>query len=158
MGSPLSLSYRERDFESLIKGLRAQSSSDQATILVFAGGTPEATQKAAQLLARDLGAQLMVMHLQTLASRFIGETEKNLDALFQRAQAAEAVLFFAEADALFGTRTDVRDAEDRYANLDSAELLRRIERYQGIVILASNTAQNLKDRLRARLIHVQFDA
>ena len=89
-------------------------------------------------------------------SKYIGETEKNLSRLFHKAEHKNWILFFDEADALFGKRTDIRDAHDKYANQEVAYLLQRIEGYQGLVILATNQRGNIDDAFARRfqsLIH-----
>ncbi len=85
-----------------------------------------------------------------MVSKYIGETEKNLDALFASAEKKGWILFFDEADALFGKRTEVKDAHDRYANLEVSYLLKRIEDYNGLVILASNMKGNIDDAFTRR--------
>lgn len=83
--------------------------------------------------------------LSRVVSKYIGETEKNLSRLFDKAEDKSWVLFFDEADALFGKRTDIRDAHDKYANQEVAYLLQRIENYRGLVILATNQRSNIDD-------------
>ena len=83
--------------------------------------------------------------LSRVVSKYIGETEKNLSTLFEKAENKEWILFFDEADALFGKRTDIRDAHDRYANQEVSYLLQRIEGYRGLVILATNQRGNMDD-------------
>ncbi len=94
-------------------------------------------------MAHALLADLLVIDLARLVSKWIGETEKNLAAAFDQAEGTGAVLFFDEADALFGKRTEVSDAHDRYANIESAYLLARLERFDGVAILATNLRGNL---------------
>lgn len=106
---------------------------------------------AAQFIASELQLSLMRIDLAALVSKYIGETEKNLERVFAEAQAKGAVLFFDEADALFGKRTDVRDAHDRYANLEVSYLLQRIEEYAGVVILTSNHRHNIDPALLRRM-------
>lgn len=84
-------------------------------------------------------------------SKYIGETEKNLNTIFSEAQAGNAILFFDEADALFGKRSEVKDARDRYANIEVAYLLQQVESYDGVVILATNFRHNLDDAFTRRL-------
>jgi SpoVK/Ycf46/Vps4 family AAA+-type ATPase len=91
---------------------------------------------AAQTVARDLGKDLYRVDLGAVVSKYIGETEKNLRRVFDAAKRSGAVLFFDEADALFGKRTEVHDSHDRYANTEINYLLQRIEEYPGLVILA----------------------
>jgi SpoVK/Ycf46/Vps4 family AAA+-type ATPase len=106
---------------------------------------------AAQVLARRIGHDLYRVDLSRVVSKYIGETEKNLDALFEEAAAANAILFFDEADALFSRRTEVRDAHDRYANVETGFLLQRMESHPGISILATNLRKNLDDAFLRRL-------
>lgn len=101
-------------------------------------GTPAQKSAAATWLAGRLGLTLHRVDLATVTSKYIGETEKNLSNLFERAERQDWVLFFDEADALFGRRTEVSDAHDRYANESTDYVLQRLERYEGLVILASN--------------------
>ena len=126
----------------------------------FTARRAAARHSAAHVLAQALGRDILRIDLAQVVSKYIGETEKNLDALFERAEQTGAILFFDEADALFGKRTDVKDAHDRYANVDIAYLLQRIEAYEGLVILATNlrdeddeadAAEDWRRRLRRRV-------
>ena len=103
--------------------------------MLFSGPSP-AAKKSATALAHAMGKDLMRIDLSAVVSKFIGETEKNLARIFARAETADAVLFFDEADSLFGKRTNVSDAHDRFANIDTNYLLRRFEDFNGPVILA----------------------
>jgi SpoVK/Ycf46/Vps4 family AAA+-type ATPase len=89
--------------------------------------------------------------LASLFSKWVGETEKNLERVFHAAESANAVLFFDEADVVFGKRTEASDASDRYANLETAFLLQRIEEYEGVVVLATNLRSNIDDAFIRRL-------
>ncbi|HET7822159.1 MAG TPA: ATP-binding protein [Ornithinibacter sp.] len=104
-------------------------------LLVAPSGT--GTALAARAVAAAVGSDLLTVDVSRVVSKWIGETEKNLAAVFDTAERSRAVLFLDEADALFGTRTEVSDAHDRYANLETAWLLQRIERFEGIVVLAT---------------------
>jgi SpoVK/Ycf46/Vps4 family AAA+-type ATPase len=106
--------------------------------------------QAAELLARDAGSKVLTIDLSRVVSKYIGETEKNLDAVFKDAERAGAQLFFDEADALFGKRTDVTDDHDRYANEVIDYLLQRIEAHSGIMILASNHRPDIDAALLKR--------
>lgn len=106
---------------------------------------------SAQVIARELGVDLMQVELSRCVSKYIGETEKNIDSCFAAAEAASAVLLFDEADALFGKRTEIRDAHDRYANVEVAYLLQRIEAFDGLVILTSNLKTNIDAAFLRRL-------
>ena len=111
--------------------------------LLFSGLPGTGKTLAAEVVANALHADLLVIDLARLVSKWIGETEKNLAAAFDQAEGTGAVLFFDEADALFGKRTEVSDAHDRYANIESAYLLARLERFDGVAILATNLRGNL---------------
>jgi SpoVK/Ycf46/Vps4 family AAA+-type ATPase len=106
---------------------------------------------AAQVLAAELGLDLFSVDLAQIVSKYIGETEKNLDRIFTAADGSNAILFFDEADALFGKRSEVSDSHDRYANIEVAYLLQRMEGYPGAVILATNFRRNIDDAFIRRL-------
>jgi AAA+ superfamily predicted ATPase len=105
----------------------------------------------AMLLGKYTGKDVFRIDLSRVVSKYIGETEKNLSRLFDKAENKNWILFFDEADALFGKRTDIRDAHDKYANQEVAYLLQRIESYNGLVILASNQRANIDDAFVRRL-------
>jgi len=105
---------------------------------LFHGPAGTGKTLAAHVLARSLSLPLYRIDLAAIAGKYIGETEKNLAALFERAEREGAALFFDEADALFGKRTDVRDSHDRYANAAINDLLQRIEAFEGVLILAAS--------------------
>ncbi|WP_340115190.1 ATP-binding protein [Pelagibius sp. 7325] len=107
-------------------------------VCLFAGPSGTGKTLAAETLARQLKRPLQRIDLAAVVSAYIGETEKNLSIILQRAQAAGAILLFDEADALFGKRTDVKDSHDRYANQEVSYLLDRLARYPGLVILTSS--------------------
>ena len=111
--------------------------------VLFDGPQTSGKRQAAEVLAKETGKELHRVDLSQVVSKYIGETEKNLQKLFERAKEQGWILFFDEADALFGKRTDVKDSHDRYANLDTNFLLRQIEIHPGLVILATNKKQNL---------------
>lgn len=104
----------------------------------------------ASLIGKKIGADVYQIDLSKVVSKYIGETEKNLSRVFDRAENKDWILFFDEAEALFGKRTSVNDAHDRYANQEVAYLLQRIEAYNGLVILASNLKSNLDDAFTRR--------
>jgi AAA+ superfamily predicted ATPase len=108
----------------------------------------------ATVLGKATGRQVYKVDLSSVVSKYIGETEKNLASLFDRAEHKEWILFFDEADALFGKRTQVRDAHDRYANQEVSFLLQRIETYNGLVILASNLANHVDEAFARRFEHL----
>lgn len=121
--------------------------------LVALFGGPSGTGKTmtAEVIAADLGVDLLRVDLQAVVSKYIGETEKNLELVFTAASAGDCVLLFDEADALFGTRAKVSDARDRYANLEVSFLLQRLETYDGFVILTTNFQGNIDNAFLRRL-------
>ncbi|MCA9662287.1 MAG: ATP-binding protein, partial [Myxococcales bacterium] len=118
---------------------------------LFAGPPGTGKTMAAECLAADLGLPLYRIDLSQVVSKYIGETEKNLREVFVAAEARDLVLFFDEADAIFGKRTEVRDAHDRYANLEVSYLLARMERARGLMILATNRKEDLDPAFLRRL-------
>jgi len=106
---------------------------------------------AAGVLARVAGRPLLRVDLSQIVSKSIGEIERNLARSFERAEGEGAILLFDEADALFGKRSDVRDAHDRYANLEAGSLLQRIEAHRGLVILTTNHASHIEAAFLRRL-------
>jgi SpoVK/Ycf46/Vps4 family AAA+-type ATPase len=114
---------------------------------------------AAEALAADLGKDLYKVDLTSVVSKYIGETEQRLERVFQSAAQTQAVLFFDEADSLLGKRSEVRDAHDRYANIEVSYLLQRMESYDGLIVLATNLPGNLDDaflRRMAAIVRFQF--
>lgn len=118
---------------------------------LFAGDSGTGKTMAADIIAHELGLDLYKINLSTVVSKYIGETEKNLSRIFHEAETSNAVLFFDEADALFGKRSEVKDSHDRYANIEISYLLQRMEAFAGIVILATNLRANLDDAFTRRL-------
>jgi len=119
--------------------------------LLFTGQPGTGKTLSAEVLAQALDVDLLVVDLSRVVSKWIGETEKNLSAVFDAAERGQAALFFDEADALFGKRTEVTDAHDRYANLETAYLLTRLEQFEGLAILATNLRQNIDAAFLRRL-------
>ncbi len=118
---------------------------------LFAGSSGTGKTMAADIIANALGLDLYKIDLSGVVSKYIGETEKNLNHIFAEAESANAILFFDEADALFGKRSEVKDAHDRYANIETAYLLQKMEEYSGAVILATNLKMNLDDAFVRRM-------
>jgi AAA+ superfamily predicted ATPase len=123
----------------------------KGVLALFAGPSGTGKTMAAEILARELGLDVYKIDLSAVVNKYIGETEKNLEKLFTEAQDSDAILFFDEADALFGKRSGVSDAHDRYANIETAYLLQRTEEYNGLVILASNLPKNMDEAFVRRL-------
>jgi hypothetical protein len=138
------LVYQEWGFDGKLamgKGLNA----------LFAGPSGTGKTMAADIIAGELGLDLYKIDLSGVVSKFIGETEKNLARIFTEAETSNAILFFDEADSLFGKRSEVRDSHDRYANIEISYLLQRMEEYDGVVILATNLRKNMDDAFVRRM-------
>ncbi len=118
---------------------------------LFAGGSGTGKTLASEVIARDLGLDLYLVDLSTVVDKYIGETSKNLERIFDEADRVNGVLLFDEADALFGKRSAVSDAKDRHANVEVAYLLQRMETFDGVAILTTNLAANLDDAFMRRL-------
>jgi SpoVK/Ycf46/Vps4 family AAA+-type ATPase len=118
---------------------------------LFTGISGTGKTMAAQVIANDLKLDLYRVDLSRVVSKYIGETEKNLARLFDAAEESNTILLFDEADSLFGKRTDVKDAHDRYANVSIAYLLERLESYEGLVILSTNSKNSLDKAFIRRL-------
>ena len=132
-------------------GLGRKLVSGQGVTTLFAGPPGTGKTMAAEIIAGELGLDLYKIDLSTIVSKYIGETEKNLERIFTEAESSNAILFFDEADALFGKRSEVRDSHDRYANIEISYLLQRMEAYDGVTILATNLRANLDDAFTRRL-------
>jgi hypothetical protein len=118
---------------------------------LFAGESGTGKTMSAEVIAASLGLDLYTVNLATVVDKYVGETEKNLERIFTEAAGVNGVLLFDEADAIFGKRSEVRDAHDRYANIESAYLLQRMETFDGIVVLATNLRANLDEAFTRRL-------
>jgi hypothetical protein len=125
-------------------------------VALFSGPSGTGKTLAAEVVAGELGLDLYKVDLSSVVSKYIGETEQNLEKIFEAASAGDLVLFFDEADALFGKRSEVSDAHDRYANIEVAYLLQRLETYDGLVVLATNLQRNI-DEAFLRRISVSID-
>jgi AAA+ superfamily predicted ATPase len=119
--------------------------------VLFSGPSGTGKTMAADIIARGLNLDMYKIDLSMVISKYIGETEKALSRIFKDAEECNAVLFFDEADAIFGKRTEVRDAHDRYANIEINYLLQKMEEHEGIVILATNMSKNIDDAFLRRM-------
>jgi SpoVK/Ycf46/Vps4 family AAA+-type ATPase len=119
--------------------------------VLLSGATGAAAEQAAAAIAAQLGVHSLRVDLRSVANRHAGEAEKSLDAVFKDAEHTNAVLFFDEAEALLGKRSGVKDAHDRYANIEVSYLLDRIEAFGGLVILATNTTAGIDPAVLRRL-------
>jgi hypothetical protein len=147
----VSAHLRHRDLVLSAWGYERTVGPGQGLKILFFGDSGTGKTMAGRVLARELGLDLYRIDLAAVVSKYIGETEKNLDVIFEAATGSNAILFFDEADALFGRRSDVGDAHDRYANIEVAYLLQRMETYAGAVILATNFRSNIDDAFLRRL-------
>jgi SpoVK/Ycf46/Vps4 family AAA+-type ATPase len=118
---------------------------------LFTGPSGTGKTLAAEVIAHALEFDLLKVDLAAVVSKYIGETEKNLQRVFDSADRADCILFFDEADAVFGKRSEIKDAHDRYANIEVNFLLQRLDEYEGVAILASNLAQNIDEAFARRL-------
>jgi hypothetical protein len=132
-------------------GLGRRASLGRGVQALFLGPSGTGKTLAAEVVAGAVGMDLMKVDLSTVVSKYIGETEKHLGRLFDGAERSGSILFFDEADALFGKRSEVGDAHDRYANIEVSYLLQRVEEYAGVVILATNFAQNIDEAFQRRI-------
>ncbi len=141
--------HRQRVYDDW--GLRRGGGRGEGIAALFGGESGTGKTMAAEAVAGVLGLDLYTVNLATVVDKYIGETEKNLERIFTEAEGVNGVLFFDEADALFGKRSDVSDAKDRYANVEVAYLLQRMEQFDGIAILATNLRGNVDDAFTRRL-------
>lgn len=149
------VTQRHRVFDEW--GFGQKLSYGKGVSALFSGPSGTGKTMAAEVIANELGLDLYKIDLARVVSKYIGETEKNLDRIFEAATNANAILFFDEADALFGKRSEVHDAHDRYANIEISYLLQKMEAYEGVTILATNLRKNLDDAFMRRLAFiVQF--
>ena len=128
-----------------------RSSRGRGITTLFAGESGTGKTLSAEVIAHDLGLDLYVIDLSTVVDKYIGETEKNLDRIFSEADRINGVLLFDEADAIFGKRSEVRDARDRYANVEVAYLLQRMERFDGLAVLTTNLRSNIDESFTRRI-------
>ena len=132
-------------------GMRPGGGRGHGVVALFAGDSGTGKTMSAEVVAGGLGLDLYVVDLSTVVDKYIGETEKNLERIFRAAAGTNAVLLFDEADAVFGKRSDVKDAHDRYANVESAYLLQCMETFDGLAVLATNLRANIDEAFTRRL-------
>jgi len=151
-----------REIQEIIQGMQAltrvhyewgtaRAWNESGLCALFAGPPGTGKTMAAEVIAAELDLPLYRIDLSQVVNKYIGETEKNLCRLFNAADTSDVLLFFDEADALFGKRTEVKDAHDRYANLEISYLLERMERFKGLAVLATNRKQDLDEAFLRRL-------
>lgn len=132
-------------------GFQEQVAYGRGISVVFAGSPGTGKTMAAQALAGELGMELYKVDLSCIVSKYVGETEKNLDEIFEQASKSQVILFFDEADVLFGKRTETKDSNDKYSNMEAAFLLQKMEAYEGIAILATNLFHHFDEAFKRRL-------
>ena len=132
-------------------GMRPGGGRGRGVCALFAGDSGTGKTMSAEVVAADLGLDLYTVDLATVIDKYVGETEKNLERIFSEAAGINGVLLFDEADAIFGKRSEVKDAHDRYANVESAYLLQRMESFDGLAVLSTNLRANLDDAFTRRL-------
>ena len=152
----LSLPKPLQEIHALLNDIQKKSATSKKKInngtrILFNGPKNSGKTTMATMLAIQAGKELYKVDLSKLVSKYIGETEKNLSTLFQVAEDKEWILYFDEADALFGKRTEVKDSHDRYANLEVSYLMQRMEDHNGLIILASNKKTNKDSAFLRRL-------
>ncbi len=135
----------------VVKPKRGTGATGVCVLLTGPSGTGKTM--AAEVLAEELRLDLYRIDLSTVVSKYIAETEKNLNRIFEAAEEGGSILFFDECDALFGERTDVKDAHGRYANIEVNYLFQRIDAFKGLVLLATNSRRNIE---KTFLRHIQF--
>ncbi|MEU2246956.1 ATP-binding protein [Streptomyces sp. NPDC019224] len=149
--SDLALRARHRDQVLGRWGMRPGGGRGRGIVALFAGESGTGKTMSAEVVAADLGMELYVVDLSSVVDKYVGETEKNLERIFVEASDVNAVLLFDEADAVFGKRSQVKDAQDRHANVESAYLLQRVESFDGIAVLTTNLRANLDEAFTRRL-------
>lgn len=142
---------RQRDLVLGEWGMRPGGGRGRGIVALFAGDSGTGKTMSAEVLAGELGLDLYTINLATVVDKYVGETEKNLERIFTEADQVNGVLLFDEADALFGRRSEVRDAHDRYANIEVAYLLQRLETFEGLAVLSTNLRANVDDAFARRL-------
>lgn len=137
--------------------LASRASRGRGVTVLFAGDSGTGKTMSAEVVAGSLGLDMYVIDLSSVVDKYIGETEKNLDRIFVEAERVNGVLLFDEADAIFGKRSEVRDARDRYANVEVAYLLQRMEQFEGVAILTTNLRANVDEAFLRRIdVLVEF--
>lgn len=135
-------------------GFEKKLSLGKGLNVLFSGAPGTGKTMAAEVLANEVKLDLYKIDLSSVVSKYIGETEKNLKKIFDEAETSNSILFFDEADALFGKRSEVKDAHDRYANIETGYLLQKMEEYEGVVILATNLSKNIDGAFLRRMRYV----
>jgi len=133
----------------VLSALKKQPDTNQ--IVLLTGRNPALKSFVLNWLGSSLNREIYRIDLSMVVSKYIGETEKNLSVLFEKAESKQWILFFDEADALFGKRTQVSDSHDKYANQEVSYLLQKMEKYRGLIILSANTKAGLRKILISKV-------
>lgn len=155
-----SLLIKDKEFQKVIEiqnsiaSSKSLSKDETNDLILFHGPSGTGKTLTATLLGKYTNKNVYRVDLSLIISKFIGETEKNLANVFNKAQNKDWILFFDEADSLFGKRTNVKDAHDKYANQEVSHLLQRIENHPGVIILSINQSNNIDDSFLRRMKHV----
>ncbi|MCE6995312.1 ATP-binding protein [Saccharothrix sp. S26] len=131
--------------------MRPGGGRGRGVVALFAGESGTGKTMSAEVVAGEIGMDLYVVDLSTVVDKYVGETEKNLERIFTEAAGVHGVLLFDEADAVFGKRSEVQSAHDRYANVESAYLLQRMESFDGIAVLTTNLRSNVDEAFTRRI-------
>jgi AAA+ superfamily predicted ATPase len=140
--------------QTKIKDFRAGTGAGSLVLT----GNPSSSRTVAEAIAHEMGSQLLHIDLNAVVSKYIGETEKNLRRIFDEAESSQAILFFDEADALFGKRSEVKDSHDRYANTAVDDLLCRLGSFPGLVIFAASSIVELPQHLPCHIVELNVNA
>lgn len=141
--------YREKLLDHL--GPAFKNASNCGVRALFTGRSGTGKTLAARILAAELGMDIYRVDLASIVNKYIGETEKNLNKVLTRAEALDVILLLDEGDSLLGGRTEVKNANDRYANLETNYLLQRLEHYQGIILVTTNLSDNIDKAFQRRM-------
>ncbi|MCP4368474.1 MAG: ATP-binding protein [Deltaproteobacteria bacterium] len=141
--------YRSIVFDNW--GFERKLSLGKGLNILFSGPSGTGKTLASEILAKELHLDLFKIDMSNVVSKYIGETEKNLSEIFKEAETSNAILFFDEADALFGKRSEVKDSHDRYANIEISYLLQKMDEHEGIVIMATNLVKNIDEAFTRRM-------
>lgn len=132
-------------------GFQKKVSYGKGVSMAFVGPPGTGKTMAAQVIAKELGMELYKVELSAIVSKYVGETEKNMDEIFEQARKSQVILFFDEADALFSKRSEGKETTDKYSNMEAAFLLQKMEAYEGITILATNLFHHFDEAFKRRL-------
>lgn len=143
------IKYRHKVYEEW--GFEKKTAYGRGVAMVFAGPPGTGKTMAAQVIARELGMQLYKVNLSCVVSKYVGETEKNLDEIFEQAEKSRVILLFDEADVLFGKRSEGKESLDKYSNMEAAFLLQKMECYEGAAILATNLFHHFDEAFKRRM-------